>query len=51
MLIQKRLAIWLIETAAEAVLLSLFMNAWWGYSDPVGRGFLNQLYFAVFNCV
>jgi hypothetical protein len=43
MLILKRLAVWLIETAAEAVLLSLFMNMWWGYSDPVNRGFLFQL--------
>ncbi|MGH9754515.1 MAG: hypothetical protein ACREA2_17185 [Blastocatellia bacterium] len=44
MLILKRLAVWLIETAAEAVLLSLFMNMWWGYSDPVNRGFLFQLF-------
>lgn len=44
MLILKRLAVWLIETAAEAVLLSLFMNTWWGYSDPVKRGFLFQLF-------
>jgi|RhiMethySRZTD1v2_1073278.scaffolds.fasta_scaffold147536_2 hypothetical protein len=43
MLILKRLAVWLIEIAAEAVLLSLFMNTWWGYSDPVNRGFLFQL--------
>src|SRR5215475_11969277 len=44
MLILKRPAVWLIETVAEAVLLSLFMNAWWGYSDPVKRGFLSQLF-------
>lgn len=44
MLILKRLAVWLIETVAEAVLLSLFMNMWWGFSDPVERGFLFQLF-------
>lgn len=44
MLILKRLAVWLIETAAEAVLLSLFMNTWRGHSDPVERGFLLQLF-------
>ncbi|MGE0887064.1 MAG: hypothetical protein AB7P14_26375 [Blastocatellales bacterium] len=44
MLILKRLAVWLIETAVEAVLLSLFTVVWWGYSDPVNRGFLFQLF-------
>src|SRR5262245_61133583 len=44
MLILKRLAVWLIETVTEAVLLSLFMNTWWGYSDPLKRGFLFLLF-------
>src|SRR5262245_60531420 len=44
MLILRRLAVWLIETVAEAVLLSLFMNMWSGFSDPVERGYLFQLF-------
>ncbi len=44
MFMMKRLTVWLIETATEAVLLSLFMFAWWGYSDPVDRGFMFQLF-------
>lgn len=39
----KRFIIWLIEITAEAVLLSLFFFAWYGYNDPVERGFLFQL--------
>ena len=44
MLILMRFPVWLIETVAEAVLISLFMITWWGYSDPVNRGFLFQLF-------
>lgn len=44
MIIVRRLTIWLIETAAEVVLLSLFIIMWYGYSDPVERGFLFQFF-------
>src|SRR5262245_48057738 len=43
MLILMRFPVWLIEIVAEAVLISLFMHMWSGFSDPVERGYLFQV--------